>query len=213
MAQHFRLSAASRTLSLKEIYKGGEAKAKAMFQKLRWPETNGQPVCPKCDCERSYDVPSRNRFKCAACHHQYSITSGTIFASRKMDFTDLLAAITIIINSAKGVSMVQLSRDLDCQYKTAFVLAHKLREAMAQEERNQQPGQGSQDSDRRASNRDPLGRDQGSNGATGSDNEADLNNDAYGRARELLDEIRRRSGEAARPEVERDYLNRLLDRF
>lgn len=131
MAQHFRLLAASRTLSLKEIYKGGEEKAKSMFRKLRWPDTDGEPVCPKCDCERSYDVPSRNRFKCAACHHQYSITSGTIFASRKMDYTDLLAAMTIVVNAAKGVSMVQLSRDLDCQYKTAFVLSHKLREAMA----------------------------------------------------------------------------------
>ena len=131
MTQHFRLSEASRTLSLKEIYKNGEEKAKAMFRKLRWPETNGQPVCPKCDCTKSYDVPSRNRFKCAACAHQYSITSGTIFASRKMDFTDLLAAITLVVNGAKGISSVQLSRDLDCQYKTAFVLAHKLREAMA----------------------------------------------------------------------------------
>lgn len=88
-----------------------------------------------------------------------------------------------------------------------------LGEAMAEEERNQQAGQGQQESDRRADNRDPLGRSQGSNGASGSDDQADLNDDAYGRARELLDEIRRRSGEAARPEVERDYLNRLLDRF
>ncbi len=61
------------------------------------------------------------------------MTSGTIFASRKMDFVDLLAAIFIIVNASKGLSMVQLSRDLDCQYKTAFVLAHKLREAMADE--------------------------------------------------------------------------------
>ena len=62
------------------------------------------------------------------------MTSGTIFASRKMAFVDLLAAICITVNASKGVSMIQLSRDLDCQYKTAFVLAHKLREAMASEE-------------------------------------------------------------------------------
>src|SRR6185437_11101166 len=43
---------------------------------------------------------------------------------------DLLAAIAIFVNGAKGHSALQLSRDLDCQYKTAFVLAHKLREAM-----------------------------------------------------------------------------------
>ncbi|WP_299415554.1 TIGR02302 family protein [uncultured Sulfitobacter sp.] len=110
----------------------------------------------------------------------------------------------------------QLAEAIDNQSQAMEALRDSMRslgEAMAQEERNQQPGQGSQESDRRADNRDPLGREQGSNGATGSDNEADLNDDAYGRARELLDEIRRRSGEAARPEVERDYLNRLLDRF
>ena len=50
-----------------------------------------------------------------------------------MDFVDLLAAIFLTVNASKGMSMVQLSRDLDCQYKTAFVLAHKLREAIAQE--------------------------------------------------------------------------------
>ena len=50
-----------------------------------------------------------------------------------MAFVDLLAAICITVNATKGLSMLQLSRDLDCQYKTAFVLAHKLREAMALE--------------------------------------------------------------------------------
>ena len=64
-----------------------------------------------------------------------SATSGTIFASRKMAFVDLLAAICIWSNCAKGISALQLSRDLDCQYKTAFVLAHKLREAMAKRQR------------------------------------------------------------------------------
>ena len=84
-------------------------------------------------CTETYSIATRRKFKCKECHHQFSVTSGTIFASRKMDFVDLLAAICILVNASKGVSMVQLSRDLDCQYKTAFVLAHKLREAMAAE--------------------------------------------------------------------------------
>ena len=50
-----------------------------------------------------------------------------------MAFVDLLAAICIIVNAAKGLSALQLSRDLDCQHKTAFVLAHKIREALASE--------------------------------------------------------------------------------
>lgn len=133
MAQHFLLSAASRTLSLRSIYKAGEDAAYQTFCEMRWPETDGEAVCPRCGGCEAYNITTRRKFKCKACHHQFSVTSGTIFASRKMDFVDLLAAICIIVNASKGVSMVQLSRDLDCQYKTAFVLAHKLREAMAEE--------------------------------------------------------------------------------
>jgi len=133
MAQHFLLSAASRSLSLRKIYKAGEEAAYKTFCEMRWPETDGEAVCPRCGCCETYGITTRRKFKCKACHHQFSVTSGTIFASRKMDFVDQLAAICIIVNASKGVSMVQLSRDLDCQYKTAFVLAHKLREAMAQE--------------------------------------------------------------------------------
>ena len=131
MAQHFLLSAAARTLSLKAIYKAGEEAAYEMFCKMRWAD--GEAVCPDCGCCETYKITTRRKFKCKACGPQFSVTSGTNFASRKMAFVDLLAAICITVNASKGLFMVQLSRDLDCQYKTAFVLAHKLREAMALE--------------------------------------------------------------------------------
>lgn len=133
MAQHFLLSAESRTLSLKGIYQAGEAAAYERFRKLRWPTTKGEPVCPKCGCLDHYEIATRRKFKCAACHAQFSVTSGTIFASRKLSFTDLLAAICLFVNGSKGMSSVQFSRDLNVQYKTAFVLSHKLREALAAE--------------------------------------------------------------------------------
>ena len=69
-------------------------------------------------------------FKCKGCGAQFSVTSGTIFASRQLPVRDILLAIAIFVNGAKGHSALQLSRDLDCQYKTAFVLAHKIREAV-----------------------------------------------------------------------------------
>lgn len=134
MAQHFLLSAAARTLSLKAVFRMGEDQAYDTFRKLRWAETDGDAVCPRCGCVETYDIPTRRKFKCVGCHHQFSVTSGTIFASRKLSFTDLLAAIVIFVNGAKGVSALQVSRDLDVQYKTAFVLSHKLREAMAREQ-------------------------------------------------------------------------------
>lgn len=133
MAQHFLLSAESRTLSLKGIYQAGEAAAYETFRKLRWPQTKGAPVCPRCGCLDHYEIATRRKFKCAACHAQFSVTSGTIFASRKLSFTDLLAAICLFVNGSKGMSSVQFSRDLNVQYKTAFVLSHKLREALAAE--------------------------------------------------------------------------------
>ena len=61
----------------------------------------------------------------------FSVTSGTIFASRKLAFVDLLGAIALFVNAAKGLSALQLSRCVDVSYKTAFVLAHKLREALS----------------------------------------------------------------------------------
>lgn len=109
-----------------------------------------------------------------------------------------------------------LAEAIDNQGQAMEALREGMRalgEMMAEEEGNQQPGQGNQPSDRRAENRDPLGRESGNSGTNGDNSPLALNDDAYGRARELLDEIRRRSGETARPEEERDYLRRLLDRF
>jgi len=135
--QHFLLSSAARTLSLKQVFRMGEEAAYQTFCQMRWPETEGEAVCPRCGCTETYSIATRRKFKCVACYHQFSVTSGTIFASRKMSFTDLLAAIVIFVNGAKGVAALHLSRDLDCQYKTAFVLTHKLREAMALEDAGQ----------------------------------------------------------------------------
>ncbi|MEM7430200.1 MAG: DUF4175 family protein, partial [Pseudomonadota bacterium] len=86
-----------------------------------------------------------------------------------------------------------------------------LGEALAQQQ--SQPGQGTQEGDMRAQNRDPLGRDQGSQGSIGTDENLLQGEDVYRRARELLDEIRRRSGQGERPDLELEYLKRLLERF
>lgn len=83
MAQHFFLSSAARTLSLKAIFSAGEEVTYRRFCRLRWPETDRAPVCPACGCANVYDLTTRRRFKCAACHRQFSVTSSTIFASRK----------------------------------------------------------------------------------------------------------------------------------
>ena len=135
MSQHFLMSAAARTVSLKQVARMTDGEARALFRKIRWPETNGAPVCPYCGCQTCYEYASRPVFKCKACRRQFSETSGTLFAWRKLPIRDYLIAIVIFVNAVKGISALQLGRDLDVQYKTAYVMAHKLREAMAAEVR------------------------------------------------------------------------------
>ena len=71
------------------------------------------------------------RWRCKACRRDFSITSGTLFAWHKLPLRTYLLAVVMFCNEVKGKSMLAFARDLDVQYKTAFVLAHKLREAMA----------------------------------------------------------------------------------
>lgn len=130
MSQHFLLSPAAKTLSLVKVMRLSDDEARTVFRNIRWPETDGDPVCPKCGCYEAYDLKTRQVYKCKGCYKQYSITSGTIFASRKLAVRDILAAIAIFINGAKGYSALQLSRDLSVDYKTAFVLLHKVRESI-----------------------------------------------------------------------------------
>ncbi|WP_069094675.1 IS1595 family transposase [Methyloligella halotolerans] len=130
MSQHFLLSPAAKTLSLVKVMRMSDAQAREAFRKIRWAETDGSPVCPQCGGREPYDLKTRQVYKCRACSKQFSITSGTIFASRKLAVRDILAAIAVFINGAKGYSALQLSRDLSVDYKTAFVLLHKVREAI-----------------------------------------------------------------------------------
>jgi transposase-like protein len=138
MSQHFLLSARARarTLSQSATMRMTVEKAEAAFRDIRWAATDGKPVCPRCDCAIVYEARRPNgasRYRCKACRKDFSVTSGTLFAFHKMPLRNYLGAIAIFCNEVKGKSALALSRDLGTQYKTAFVLAHKLREAMASE--------------------------------------------------------------------------------
>jgi transposase-like protein len=133
MAQHFLLTSAARTLSLSRVARMSDEEAHEAFKAIRWSDNEGQPYCPRCGCAEVNAYACRPLWKCKGCLYQFSVTAGTIFAGRKLPIRDILLAIAIFVNGAKGHSALQLSRDLDCQYKTAFVLAHKLREALSAE--------------------------------------------------------------------------------
>ena len=143
MSQHFLLSSKAKTLSLAMVLRMSDEEAEKAFITIRWAHTDGRPVCPHCECPTVWDCRRANgtaRWRCKACRKSFSVTSGTIFAFRKMSIRNYLAAIAIFINEVKGKSALALSRDLGTNYKTAYVLAHKLREAMASEMKGERIG-------------------------------------------------------------------------
>jgi len=124
------MSAAARTLSLVDLCDLSEDAAHKMLCGMRWADTGGAPVCPNCSCAAVYTYRCRRVFKCKACHRQFSTTSGTLLACRKLPFRTLLMAFSLFVNAAKGISSLQLSRNLGLHAKTAFILLHKLRCAL-----------------------------------------------------------------------------------
>jgi transposase-like protein len=136
MAQHFLRTRAAKTLSLAQVFRMTDAEAETTFKALRWADTGGAPVCPFCGSLDAYEARRPNgarRFRCKGCKKDFTITSGTLFASHKLPLKGYLAAIAVFCNEVKGKSALALPRDLGLSYKTAFVLLHKCREAMAEE--------------------------------------------------------------------------------
>ena len=111
-----------------------------------------------------------------------------------------------------------LAEALDNQAEAMEALREGMRslsEAIAKNEQQEQsPGQQGEARGRdNGTARDPLGRDNSGRGKVGSDDALLKGDDVYRRARELLEELRRRSGDQSRPDLELEYLERLLDRF
>lgn len=134
MTQHFLLSSAARTLSIATVARLSDEEAFETFRKIRWASTRGEAVCPRCGSVECWTFKARKIWKCRGCGHQFSITSGTLFSNRKLPIRDYLLAIAIFVNGAKGYAALHLGRDLDVSYKTAYVLSHKLREALEAEQ-------------------------------------------------------------------------------
>jgi transposase-like protein len=108
-----------------------EEDAHARFVTIRFATNGGEPFCPRCGAVKVYtlaEVPIR--WKCSACRRKFSVTSGTIFHSRKLAIRDHLAVIALFCNGLKGVAALRMARDININPKSAFVLLHKLREAM-----------------------------------------------------------------------------------
>ena len=113
-----------------------EAAAFRFVEAEIWPEG---PVCPHCGgCERISAIKPNPEKKvrgglkfCGQCRKQFTVKVGTIFEDSHIPMTKWLQAIYLMTASKKGVSAHQLHRTLEITYKSAWFLAHRIREAMA----------------------------------------------------------------------------------
>lgn len=128
---HFLNTPAARSLSIAQVLRLSDEEAFAVFRRVRFADNGGNPFCPHCGCATVYTLNETPiRWKCAACRRKFSVTSGTIFHSRKLSIRDYLGVIALFCNGVKGTSALQMSRDMNINPKSSFVLLHKLREAM-----------------------------------------------------------------------------------
>jgi transposase-like protein len=120
---------------LSKPYFHDEAAAFAFVEGIIWPQG---PVCTHCGCMGRITAVTPNpekrvRFglkRCGDCKKQFTVRMGTIFEESKLPMTKWLQAIFLMCSSKKGVSAHQLHRTLEVTYKTAWFLAHRVREAM-----------------------------------------------------------------------------------
>jgi transposase-like protein len=106
--------------------------ARAYLEALRWPRG---PVCPHCGVIGDhYALTGKAHrpglWKCHACREQFSVTVGTVFERSKIGLHVWLQAVYLMSSSKKGMSAHQLHRTLGVTYKTAWFMAHRIREAM-----------------------------------------------------------------------------------
>jgi transposase-like protein len=116
-----------------------EDKAREFLESKHWPEG---PVCPHCGSVEAYRLTGKaesknpvpkGTCKCKSCRKKFTVRVGTIMEDSKLPIRYWLYAIHLMTSSKKGVSSLQIARELDITHKSAWFMTHRIREAMRQE--------------------------------------------------------------------------------
>ncbi len=98
------------------------------LEKVRW---NGEPACAHCGCTDNISQPKSkpHTYWCKECRKQFTVTTGTIMHATKTPLQNWVVAIYCVMTARKGVSAMQLSKEIGVQYRTAWYMLHRVREA------------------------------------------------------------------------------------
>jgi transposase-like protein len=121
-----------------------EAKAREHLEQIRWPDG---PFCPHCgEAEKVYRLHGKSHreglIHCNSCEGSFTVTTGTVLESSHVPLHKWVLAYRLMNSSKKGISAHQLHRTLGVTYKTAWFLAHRIRESMRQDELAPMGGEG-----------------------------------------------------------------------
>ena len=110
-----------------------EEACEAFLFEQRWPEGF---VCPKCGGRGCYRLHGRREYVCKRCRRQSSVTVGTVLHRTHLPLTVWFWAIYLIARDQRGISAIQLSRELEIAYSSAWYLLHRLRNAMGERDKD-----------------------------------------------------------------------------
>ena len=124
------------------IYQDAD-KARKHLENLLWPDG---PVCPHCGSFSATKLTGKSHraglYQCNDCRQQFSVTVGTVFERSKVPLNKWMLATHLLTASKKGMSAHQLHRMLGVTYKTAWFMAHRIREAMIDDDPQPMGGEG-----------------------------------------------------------------------
>ena len=128
----------AETLSVVELFKRfpDEDTCVVWLEDVRWGEPNTgsiRPVCPHCGGFENITRPKSKKYTYwhKDCRKNFTVKTGTVMHASKTPTQNWLIAMYTVLTARKGVSAMQLSKELGVQYKTAWYMLHRIREACA----------------------------------------------------------------------------------
>ena len=108
-----------------------EGTAVKWFAESRWGKGERDRTCPKCGSDNTAPQRGAMGYWCSDCRRRFSVRSGTVLEASHIPIRKWAIAIYLVSTSLKGVSSMKLHRDLKITQKSAWFMAHRLREAMS----------------------------------------------------------------------------------
>jgi transposase-like protein len=113
------------TFQLSAMYPDEES-ARVYIERRRWP--NG-PVCPFCKAGERITVRKAGYYRCNACAEDFTVRTGTIFGRSHIPLHKWVWAMYLLVTARKGISSMQLAKEIGITQKSAWFMLHRLREA------------------------------------------------------------------------------------